>query len=160
MLEKAINILKPKFATVIEATTVQEAFDKGIDYVGILDIRLEYTDLSSKTEPGPLTERNIADLSVLFIDKNYEASPDIMVKNTSIETFQPIKPDTNIKNTLDILKRARDKTLNEFEAKLNKLIIAEVDDPPVKGIRLELGNTVESAKPQPKAKQKTKRKAN
>ena len=156
--EKAVGLLKPRFSSTVEAKNLKEAFEQGADYVVVIDIKLEYTDLSSKTEPGPLTERNIADLSAIFVNKNYEAGPDIVVKNASTETFQPIKPDTNIRNTLDILKRARDKTYNEFEAKLNKVIIAEADDPPVKGIRLELSNTVESTKPQTKAKQKNKKK--
>lgn len=156
--EKAVGLLKAKFSSIASANNVQEAFDQGTDYVAIVDLKLQNIDLSSKTEPGPLTERNIADLSVLFIDKNYEASPDIVIKNTSVETFQPNGADKNIRNNLDILKRARDKTFKEFEAKLNKLVIAETDDPPVKGIRLELGNTVESAKPQTKAKQKAKKK--
>lgn len=156
--EKAVGLLKPRFSSTVEAKNLKEAFEQGADYVVVIDIKLEYTDLSSKTEPGPLTERNIADLSAIFVNKNYEAGPDIVVKNASTETFQPIKPDTNIRNTLDILKRARDKTYNEFEAKLNKVIIAEADDPPVKGIRLELSNTVESTKPQTKAKQKAKKK--
>jgi len=138
--DKAVGMIKAKFNGVTNVSNVQEAFDQGADYVAILDLRLENTDLSSKTEPGPITQRNIADLSVLFIDKNYEASPDIEVKNTSTETYQPIKPDTNIRNSLDILKRARDKTFNEFEAKLDKLVIPELDDPPVKGITLSLGD--------------------
>ncbi len=148
--DKAVGMIKAKFNGVTNASNVQEAFDQGADYVAILDIKLENTDLSSKTEPGPLTERNVADLSVLFIDKNYEASPDIEVKNTSTETYQPIKPDSNIRNSLDIIKRARDKTFTEFEAKLNKLVIAELDDPPVKGITLSLDDD----KPKSKGKKK------
>ncbi|PJD90422.1 MAG: hypothetical protein CTY12_09130, partial [Methylotenera sp.] len=148
--DKAVGMIKAKFNGVTNASNVQEAFDQGADYVAILDIKLENTDLSSKTEPGPLTERNVADLSVLFIDKNYEASPDIEVKNTSTETYQPIKPDSNIRNSLDIIKRARDKTFTEFEAKLNKLVVAELDDPPVKGITLSLDDD----KPKSKGKKK------
>lgn len=156
--DKVVGLIKPKFKSITYVNNVQEAIDQGADYVAIIDLKLENTDLSSKTEPGPLTERNISDLSVLFIDKNYEASPDIVVKNTSTETFQPIKPDTNIRNSLDILKRARDKTFQEFEAKLNKVIIAEADDPPVVGIRLDLSDVAESTKPLPKAKPKPKKK--
>lgn len=152
--DKAIGLIKSRFASTSVASSVQEAFDQGADYVAILDIKLENTDLSSKTEPGPITQRNIADLSAIFINKNYEASPDIVVKNTSTETYQPIKPDTNIRNSLDILKRARDKTFNEFEAKLNKVIIAEVDDPPVVGIRLDLSNDSDEVKPKLKTKKK------
>ena len=81
-----------------------------------------------------------------------------MIKNTSVETFQPNGADKNIRNALDILKRARDKTFNEFEVKLNELVIAEVDDPPATGIRLNLSATDEMEKPAPKPKQKTKKK--
>ena len=81
-------------------------------------------------------------------------APDIVVKNTSQETYQPIKPDTNIRNSLDIIKRARDKTFNEFEAKLDKLIIKEADDPPALGIRLDLSDEVVDVKPKLKNKKK------
>lgn len=152
--EKAVGLIKAKFSSMAIANNVQEAFNQGADYVAIIDLKLENTDLSSKTEPGPITHKNIADLSAIFIDKNYEAGPDIMVKNTTTETYQPIKPDSNIRNSLDIIKRARDKTFNEFEAKLNKVIIAELDDPPVVGIRLDLtGDSVE-VKPKSNTKKK------
>lgn len=138
--DKAVDLTKAKFNGVINASNVQEAFEQGADYVAIVDLKLENTDLSSKTEPGPLTERNIADLFLLFIDKNYEAGPDISIKNISIETYQPNGADKNIRNNIDILKRARDKTFNEFENKLNKLVISEADDPPIAGITLSLSS--------------------
>jgi hypothetical protein len=152
--DKAVDLIKAKFNGVINASNVQEAFDQGADYVAIIDLKLENTDLSSKTEPGPLTDRNVADLSALFIGKNFDASPDIVVKNTTQETYQPNGADKNIRASLDILKRARDKTFNEFEAKLNKLVIAELDDPPVLGVRLELTGDSDGAMPKPKLKKK------
>lgn len=152
--EHAVNLISDRFDKVIAVTNVQEGFNQGADYVAVLDLKLENTDLSSKTGPGPITQRNIADLSTVFIDKNYEVGPDIAVKNTSQETYKPIKPDTNIRNSLDIIKRARDKTFNEFEAKLTKLIIKEVDDPPVLGIRLDLSGDGVNVKPKLKNKKK------
>ena len=152
--EKTIGLITDRFDNVITVTNVQEGFNQGADYVAVIDFKLENTDLSSKTEPGLITQRNIADLSTVFIDKNYEVGPDITIKNTSQETYQPIKPDTNIRNSLDIIKRARDKTFNEFEAKLTKLIIKEVDDPPVLGIRLDLSGDAVDVKPKLKNKKK------
>lgn len=145
--EKAVGHVKEKFGSTVYANSVQDAINQGADYVAVIDLKLENTDLSSKTAPGPLTERNVADLSVIFIDKSYEAGPDIVVKNTSQETFQPTEPNQNIRNNLDILKRARQKTFDEFKAKLNKQIIEEADDPPVVGTRLSLGDSAPDEKP-------------
>ena len=105
---------------------------------------------------SPIT--NTADISMLVIDKMLNAAPDILIQNTVVNNYEGTGPDENFKKETAFLKAARDITLSEFETQLNKVIIAEADDPPVKGIRLELSNTVESTKPQTKAKQKNKKK--
>lgn len=154
--EKAVGLLKPRFTSTVEAKNLKEAFEQGADYVAVVDIKLEFKPLGTPT--GPLSISNTADISMLVIDKTLAAAPDILIQNTVINNYEGTRPDENFRKELAFLKAIRDKTLSEFETQLNKVIIAEADDPPVKGIRLELGNKVESAKPQPKAKQKTKKK--
>lgn len=152
--EKAVGLLKSRFSSTVEAKNLKEAFEQGADYVAIIDIKLEFKTLNKPD--SPIT--NTADISMLVIDKMLNAAPDILIQNTVVNNYEGTGPDENFKKETAFLKAARDKTLSEFETQLNKVIIAEADDPPVKGIRLELSNTVESTKPKIKAKQKSKKK--
>ena len=152
--EKAVGLLKSRFSSTVEAKNLKEAFEQGADYVAIIDIKLEFKTLNKPD--SPIT--NTADISMLVIDKMLNAAPDILIQNTVVNNYEGTGPDENFKKETAFLKAARDKTLSKFETQLNKVIIAEADDPPVKGIRLELSNTVESTKPKIKAKQKSKKK--
>jgi hypothetical protein len=122
-LQSIINSLRSRFAETIYTNDLASAFKQGADYAVIVDIRFEYLDLSSQTDPGPLKEKNVADISALFINKNVEGGPDIQVKNTSITERQPKGAEANIREMLNLIKNTRLKSLKDFEAELSKVVI-------------------------------------
>lgn len=152
LVDRAEQSLKAKFKEAIYVKSVDEGLKQGADYVALIDIKVEFKQLSSKFRAEPLRNKYVNDLSTIFINKSYEVGPDIVITNT-FETPNGLteKNDALLRSSLDEYKMARQKTFDEFEAKLNKLVISELDDPPVIGIKLSLGG---EANPKKKSKKK------
>ena len=154
--EKVVGQIKSRFSSTLEANNLKEAFEKGAGYVAVVDIKLEFKPLT--TVNGPCSIGNTADVSVLLIDKSLEAAPDITIQNTVIDNYECIGPDENFKREQAILKAVRDKTLSELENQLNKVIVSEADDLPVKGITLNLTVSADDDISNSKLKKKSKKK--
>lgn len=121
-LQTIINSLTSKFKDAIYAKNLNDAFANGANYVAIVDLRLEYLDLSSKLVPGPLISQFVADISTLFIDKNRQAGPDVQIKNTTVLQEEPKGAEANTRQFLKNIKDVRIKSLKAYDAELNKVI--------------------------------------
>lgn len=122
-LQSVVNSLSSRFAETIQANDLADAFKQGADYAVVVDLRFEWVDLSSKVAPGPLSEKNVADVSALFIKNTLEGGPDIQVKNTAISQREAKGPEANIRELLNNIKNTRLKSLKTFDAELDKVII-------------------------------------
>jgi hypothetical protein len=122
-LQSIVNSISSRFSETFQANDLAQAFSNGADYVALIDLRFEWVDLSSKVVPGPLSEKNVADISVLFIKNTLESGPDIQIKNTSISNRDPKGPEANIRELLNSIKNTRLKSLKDFDSELNKVVI-------------------------------------
>ena len=69
--------LKQRFREVLDAKTVREGFEKGADYVVILDLELGYEYHEDSTYKW-MNFTHTANSSYLFINRNLEQGPDIV----------------------------------------------------------------------------------
>ncbi|NOT65528.1 MAG: hypothetical protein HOP06_05800 [Methylotenera sp.] len=122
-LQAIISSLKSRFSETFYANDLASAFAKGADYAAVLDIRLEMIDLSNKYYPGPMMEDDIANIRTLFISKNLEGGPDVVVNNRIKDVTEGKGPEANIRYTLNRMKNVRLKSLKDFEAELSKVVI-------------------------------------
>lgn len=124
---KAIDdMLSSKFKYVVHAKNLDDAFRNGADYAAVIDIRFEYLDFSSKTTPGPLITRHVANASTLFIDKNLQSGPDIQANNTLSTQDEPLGAEANTRRFLKQVKDLRLKTLKEYNTNLNQVVFESV----------------------------------
>ena len=122
-LQSIVNSLSSKFSETISANDLRDAFNKGADYAVVIDLRFEWVDLASKISPGPLSEKNVADISALFIKKTLEGGPDIQIKNTTISQREAKGPEANVRELLNEIKDTRLKSLKRFDSELDKVVI-------------------------------------
>lgn len=122
-LQFIISSLKTKFAEIFYANDLADAFNKGADYAAVIDLRYEFIDLSSRTVPGQITIKNVADVSALFIKKTLTGGPDVQIKNTITTEHKPSGAEANIRIVMNDIKNIRLKTLKDFETELSKVVI-------------------------------------
>ncbi len=108
------NLLAPVRAAFREVRFVRdipEGFENGADYVAVLDLDLNTT---SKMVLLSQTTTNVAHASLLFIDPNLEAGPEVRSLVTSEDTLTMKGADGNIRDGVRLIKNARTKMISEF----------------------------------------------
>ena len=107
--------LKSTFKEVRLANSIPEAFEGGADYVGVLDLNLNYVSLDSKWEPSPIIHiDHIANCSINFIDGNLVAGPDIAANVLYKQETEPKFPDANNRDFIFSVKKARSSLIELF----------------------------------------------
>lgn len=107
--------LKESFKEVRLANSIPEAFEGGADYVGILDLDLNYVSLDSKYSPSPILHiDHIANCSINFIDGNLVAGPDVVARVTYKQETEARFPDANNRNFIFAVKQARTALIESF----------------------------------------------
>lgn len=119
--------LSSRFAETIRADDLREAFNKGADYVAVVDVRFEVADLTPEIGffemPSDLLTKHVADISVLLINRSLEGGPDIQIKNTYVAKGPGKGPEANIREMLSAIKDTRLNSLRRLDAELEKVII-------------------------------------
>lgn len=107
--------LKSTFKEVRLANSIPEAFEGGADYVGILDLNLNYVSLDSEWEPSPVIHiDHTANCSINFIDGDLIAGPDIEANVLYKQETTPKFPDANNRDFIFSVKKARTSLVEQF----------------------------------------------
>lgn len=107
--------LKSTFKEVRLANNIPEAFEGGADYVGILDLDLNYVSLDSKWEPSSVLHiDHAANCSINFIDQNLVAGPDIRANVLYKQETIPKFADANNRDFIFAIKNARTSLIEKF----------------------------------------------
>jgi len=115
--------LKAAFKEVRIANSIPEAFEGGADYVGILDMDLNFISLDSKTEPSKIVHiDHIANCSINFIDQNLVAGPDVAANVTYKQETPAMFPDANNRNFIFAVKKARASLIESFTHKVKATV--------------------------------------
>lgn len=111
--------LKSTFKEVRLVNSIPEGFEGGADYVGILDLDLNYVSLDSKWEPSPIIHiDHTANCSINFIDGNLVAGPDVMA-NVLYKQETPARfADANNRDFIFAVKQARTSLIDVFAQKI------------------------------------------
>jgi len=121
-LESLITPLRSSFMEVFVAEDVVEAFEKGADYVGIFDLQSSLTDRMSKIMPGPLDWDDVSRVSLVFVDRQLIAGPDVRVEVTTKTYQKPQGPHANTRIALSKLQENRVTTVSEFDKKIRAVV--------------------------------------
>jgi hypothetical protein len=121
-LESLLHPLRSSFREVVIATDVVEGFERGADYVGIFDLQSSQIDRMSKYNPGPLDWDDVSKLSIVFIDRQLIAGPDIHVSVTTTTYEKPQFANANTRVALSKIQENRVATVNEFERKIREVV--------------------------------------
>lgn len=112
--------LKAAFKEVRVVNSIPEAFEGGADYVGILDLDLNYVSLDSKWNPSPIMHiDHTANCSINFIDGNLVGGPDIVANVLYKQETEPKFPDANNRDFIFAVKQARSGLIDAFTKKVN-----------------------------------------
>lgn len=112
--------LKAAFKEVRIANSIPEAFEGGADYVGVMDMDLNYISLDSKTQPTKILHiDHIANCSINFIDQNLVAGPDVVANVTYKQETPAMFADANNRNFLFAVKKARAGLIESFTKQVN-----------------------------------------
>lgn len=112
--------LKAAFKEVRVVNSIPEAFEGGADYVGILDLNLNYVSLDSKWTPSPIIHiDHTANCSINFIDGNLVGGPDIVANVLYKQETEPKFPDANNRDFIFAVKQARSGLIDAFTKKIN-----------------------------------------
>jgi hypothetical protein len=116
--------LKSTFKEVRLANSIPEAFEGGADYVGVLDLNLNYVSLDSKWEPSPIMHiDHIANCSINFIDGDLTAGPDILTNVLYKQETKPMFPDANNRAFIFSVKQARTSLVESFAKNIKASVI-------------------------------------
>lgn len=111
--------LREAFKEVRVANNIPEAFEGGADYVGILDLDLNYVSLDSKYSPSDMMHiDHIANGSINFIDGDLVAGPDVVAKVLYKQETKPRFPDANNREFIFAVKKARTALIESFSDKV------------------------------------------
>lgn len=111
--------LKSTFKEVRLVNSIPEGFEGGADYVGILDLDLNYVSLDSKWEPSPIIHiDHTANCSINFIDGNLVAGPDVMANVLYKQETPPRFADANNRDFIFAVKQARSSLITLFAQKV------------------------------------------
>lgn len=116
--------LKARFKEVRLVNHIPEGFESGADYVAILDLDLNYLSLDSEWEPSSILHiDHTANCSVIFIDGELVAGPDI-VANVLYKQETPARfADANNRDFIFAVKQARTTLIKLFEQKVNTSVL-------------------------------------
>ncbi len=121
-LESLITPLRSSFKEVFVAADVVDAFEKGADCVGIFDLQSSLTDRMSKFIPGPLDWDDVSRVSVIFVDRQLIAGPDVRVEVTTKTYEKPQGAHANTRIALSKLQQNRVATVSEFDRKIRAVV--------------------------------------
>ncbi|GAB3382632.1 hypothetical protein GCM10027567_30750 [Spongiibacter taiwanensis] len=126
-LTSIVNQLSSRFAETFQAEDLRDAFNKGADYVAVIDLRFEIVDLTPEIGifemPSDIVEKHVADISVLFINRRLEGGPDIQIKNAYVSKRPGKGPEANIRLLLNDIKNTRLTSLKRLDEELNKVVV-------------------------------------
>lgn len=115
--------LKTAFKEVRVVNSIPEAFEGGADYVGILDLDLNYVSLDSKWNPSPIIHiDHTANCSINFIDGNLVGGPDIVANVLYKQETEPKFADANNRDFIFAVKQARSGLIDAFTKKVNAAV--------------------------------------
>lgn len=115
--------LKAAFKEVRLAGSIPEAFEGGADYVGVLDLDLNYISLDSKYTPSPIMHiDHIANCSINFIDGELVSGPDVVANVRYKQETEPKFPDANNRDFIFAVKQARSALIKSFAAEVKAAV--------------------------------------
>lgn len=121
-LESLLTPLRSSFKEVVLAADVVDGFEKGADYVGIFDLQSSLTDRMSKLMPGPLDWDNVSRVSVVFVDRQLVAGPDVRVDVVTKTYETPQGAHANTRIALGKMQENRVGTVSEFDKRVRAVV--------------------------------------
>lgn len=120
LLEAVLAGVKDRFKEVVLAKDLPDAFDKGADVVGILDLRLAYVWDSSETRK--MVYEHTANTSMLFINRRLEAGPEAVANITYKQDTPAAGADANNRDFTVAVKDARTQMVRKISAEFDQKI--------------------------------------
>lgn len=115
LISGLIRQIKDRALEIFEATDIPDAFQRGADYVVLLDIHLAYTR-NTNTAPSTIDAMHVAEASLIFIDKQLNAGPDISESVHQRQLAEEGGPGGNHGDFIRIQKEVRSKLINKVDA--------------------------------------------
>lgn len=115
--------LRSAFKATSIAPDIPSAFEGGADLVALVDLDLNYVGTDSRYAPSPIIHiTHTANSSVIFIDKELSAGPDVKVAVEHKQATAAKGPDGNNRDFLYAVKQARSKMVAEWQQNLSAVL--------------------------------------
>lgn len=125
LLDACFEPLKKRFQSVSLASDLPDAFSKGADYVGIVDLRLEY--LINENDPDHakhthMVITHISNISILLINRKLEAGPNLVSNVEHQQRTIAAGAEANNRDFINNVRLARVKMLRAFQSHISEKI--------------------------------------
>ncbi|WP_410209594.1 hypothetical protein [Aquirhabdus sp.] len=115
--------LKTVFKEVRIVKSIPEGFEGGADYVGVMDLDLNFINLDSKFTPSSIIHNDhTANCSIIFIDPNLVAGPDVIANVKHRQETTPKFAGANNRDFMYAVKIARTKLVKSFAAQVKTAV--------------------------------------